>query len=161
MNPTIPKCKICGAPGAFQNVEGAMCQAHWDEREAQIAAVFKRTNMKTANLIGPALDWAVAKCEGHIDDFNSWLSDATLADVADGTYHPSTNWAQGGPIIEREKISAVVDHSGVWLAYNRHNYADEKRFIKVGQTALVAAMRCFVVSKLGDDVEIPEELCLP
>jgi hypothetical protein len=27
-----------------------------------------------------------------------------------------------------------------------------------GDTPLIAAMRCFVTSKLGDEIEIPEEL---
>jgi len=64
---------------------------------------------------------------------------------------PSTDWSQGGPIIEREKMT--LEWTGEnWMAYIRH---DDEYF---GPTPLIAAMRCYVASKLGDEVEIPEEL---
>ena len=99
---------------------------------------------KTAELKDQALDWAVAKAIG---DYKP---------VAVPAY--STNWAQGGPIIEREHICTTVEHSGVWIAYSMWNYADEKRFMCSGPTPLIAAMRCYVASRMGDLVEIPEEL---
>lgn len=109
--------------------------------------------IKTNELTGPALDWAVAKCEGYIDDWNSWLHEATVKDVAEsGNYHPSTDWAQGGPIIEREGITLRCGLHG-WDAE-----LEEFDAISHGPTALIAAMRCYVASKLGDEVEIPEEL---
>jgi hypothetical protein len=52
--------------------------------------------IKTAELVGPALDWAVAKCEGHIDNCYSWLYEATLQEVAEGSYHPSVDWSIAG-----------------------------------------------------------------
>jgi hypothetical protein len=68
-------------------------------------------------------------------------------------FEPSTDWAQGGPIIERELIGLVppLDERG-WAA------ATDKTEFSYGPTALVAAMRCYVASKLGDDVDVPEEL---
>lgn len=101
--------------------------------------------MKTSELTGAALDWAVAKCEGvKLNEGNTLSNDCDF-------YTPSTDWAQGGPIIEREKIT--LEWTGEnWCAYIRH---DEEEF---GTTPLIAAMRCFVASKLGDDVEIPEEM---
>ena len=97
--------------------------------------------MRTSDLSGAALDWAVAKCEGV--QWARWNRDGW-----------STDWAQGGPIIEREKIalnhSAKVD---VWFA---ENYAETKH--ECGKTPLIAAMRCYVASKLGDEIEIPEGL---
>jgi len=73
-------------------------------------------------------------------------------------YTPSTDWAQGGPIIEREKISIELKPHGYWMASYQYNYADEKRFLTLGDTPLIAAMRCYVASKLGDEVGIPGEI---
>ncbi len=121
--------------------------------------------MKTAELRGADLDWAVAKAEGHVDDVYSWLYEATLEEVEDGSFHPSTDWAQGGPIIDREGIDLYCNVAtnpshpdkpwrGSWRArYCRMGYGTEFSY---GATALEAAMRCYVASKLGDDVDIPE-----
>lgn len=94
--------------------------------------------MKTIELSGAALDWAVAKCEQF--DNGDWLPDY------------STDWAHGGPIIERERICVVATPSAHWDA-RTPDYPP--RYIS-GETPLIAAMRCYVVSKLGDEVEIPE-----
>ena len=67
----------------------------------------------------------------------------------------SRKWETGGPIIERETISTTIDDSGVWLAFNQYNYAGEKRLMHAGPTPLIAAMRCYVASKLGDEVDVP------
>lgn len=100
--------------------------------------------MKTTDLQGAALDWAVAKAEGiHlIVDFTQ--------------YKPSTDWMQGGPIIAREWIS-TTNGNDEWLAEIATDCADGY-LSAIGPTPLVAAMRCYVASKLGDDVEILAEL---
>lgn len=97
--------------------------------------------MKTADLIGSALDWAVASAEGVIYHGLAWSN-------------YSTNWAQGGPIIEREGIRLHRSHTGEWWAGSE---ADPQRPVN-GPTPLVAAMRCYVTSKLGNDVNVPEVL---
>jgi len=112
--------------------------------------------MKTAELSGAALDWAVASIEltGH-DDYTNVLM-VTVGDDNDWKYTPSTDWAQGGAIIERECIT--VEHAGVWIGRCwKASDGDEQIEIE-GATPLVAAMRCYVASKLGDEVEIPDEL---
>ena len=139
--------------------------------------------IKTSELTGAALDWAVAKCEGdklfrarlgRPDDWDGaayragdtsderWVTRVQVANVgwfADYTYNPSTDWSQGGPIIEREKL-------GVW-AYTLDENGDEnpgwyaetfEGYVSSGPTPLIAAMRCYVASKLGDEVEVPDEL---
>ena len=68
-------------------------------------------------------------------------------------YSPSTDWSQGGPIIEREGIGFYKANSTKWWA---HPYGGE--YNAEGTTSLIAAMRCYVSSKLGDVVDIPEEL---
>ena len=104
--------------------------------------------MRTSELTGAALDWAVAKCwYGEDYDMSIPLFDDGLI------FAPSTNWAHGGPIIEREEIE-LVPKGMRWDAY-----ADEDFHVPhSGPTPLIAAMRCYVSSKLGDEVEIPEEL---
>lgn len=110
--------------------------------------------MKTSELIGPALDWAVAKCEGMDPQCGKNMDGSVWQDDFP---RYSTNWAQGGPIIERENISTTNPfghHQGAgWCAGRRTN-----NYQVCGPTALIAAMRCYVASKLGDEVEIPPEL---
>ena len=76
------------------------------------------TKIKTSELSDAALDWAVAKCEGRVPKIEATVSYPNnrhykvYVDVrydSNGNecpvpYSPSTNWAQGGPIIERELI---------------------------------------------------------
>ena len=128
--------------------------------------------VKTSELTGTALDWAVAKTEGmHVNIARGgWVvfdSDAFAEfrnDYNDDklqSFRPSTNWAQGGPIIEKEKISLEHLHGAgdagedVWVATRTEgpSFSEEQ-----GPTALVAAMRCYVASQLGDEVDVPEEL---
>lgn len=107
--------------------------------------------VKTSELTGAALDWAVAKCMGlkaTIDRTMVWIRPKHHAYIH---YSPSTDWAQGGPIIEREKIEC--EHDGFqWWARIR---ADEDFS---GPTPLIAAMRCYVASKLGNEVDVPDDL---
>ena len=71
-------------------------------------------------------------------------------------YEPSTNWSQGGPIIERERIAVKENGCGWWFARVEGGFGRGK-WVR-GDTPLIAAMRCYVASKLGDKIEIPEEL---
>ena len=112
--------------------------------------------IKTSELTGAALDWVVAKCEGYLDDCNSWLYEATLEEVEKNPYHPSTDWAQGGVILEREEVGfAKYGPNGTWKAV----IGEIPRGIPCyAPTPLIAAMRCFCASRLGDEVDVPEEL---
>ncbi len=119
--------------------------------------------IKTADLTGAALDWAVAKAEGPSSVATCYYDDAGLPQWLEEAEHnewtPSTNWAQGGPIIEREFIQfRPTGPVGArwWIACP----ADAPYWEQTceGETPLIAAMRCFVASKLGDEVEVPEEL---
>ena len=99
--------------------------------------------MKTSELTGFELDWAVAECEGR---------DFPAADAFSGIFNPSTDWAQGGLIIEREMIQIKENGYGYWFAK-----IGKGKFMR-GPTPLIAAMRCYVASKMGDNINIPEEL---
>ena len=108
--------------------------------------------VKTDELIGAALDWAVAKCEGFVQaDDPPW----------EAGYEPfaySTDWELAGPIIEREHISIEQKHDGWWTSSIKYNYQDDPKHLHLGENPLIAAMRCIVASKLGDTIEVPDEL---
>jgi len=123
--------------------------------------------MKTSELIGPALDWAVAKCEGYSDlRFNPhrFCNDILImtpprkeygvVELSDLNY--STDWAQGGRIIERDRINIrdEVTQFSSWM-WDSTRCGDVSYY---GPTPLIASMRCYVASKLGEEIEIPEEL---
>lgn len=114
--------------------------------------------IKTSELTGPALDWAVAMLAYPSPDYepDDWEVYVTAGCSDEGwVFSPSTDWAQGGPIIEREKIELHYDDAIGW----KGEYLDADDFIECyGPTPLIAAMRCYCCSKLGDEVEIPEEL---
>lgn len=102
--------------------------------------------IKTNELTEIALDWAVAKCEGHTP-----YSDGIRWGI-EGGFLPrySTDWGHGGPIIERERIELEPTDAG-WAAFLGNTFV-------TGTTALTAAMRCFIASKLGNEVEIAEKM---
>ena len=121
--------------------------------------------MKTSELTGAALGYAVAIADRRIIRNGIGGSLEVRGRTEDGEelpdgwdmwmlWYPQANWAQGGPIIERGEIAVWADSEGGWLAS-----ANEGRgFDYNGHTPLIAAMRCYVASKLGDEVEIPKEL---
>jgi len=99
--------------------------------------------MKTEELQGAALDWAVECLENN-------RSPESTASEED--YSPSTKWSQGGVIIEHCGISIK------WISASEWQASDLDYTVCFGPTPLIAAMRCYVASKLGDEVEIPEGL---
>ena len=130
--------------------------------------------IKTSELIGPALDWAVAICEGepirhdpmgfgHTANGGYWVWYATPGSMQIGKdYSPSTIWSQGGPITDLERISVrtYARKGHPWVAFIDFGGSSVSgvKAKQYGPTSLIAAMRCYVASKLGDEVEIPEEL---
>lgn len=155
--------------------------------------------IKTSDLSGIALDYAVAKCEGYDvvvltkeeqrarwmevdvddDDYDRYIAPSARPQLRLGEndgykrrpthieapmlygkgipqFEYSTSWAQGGIIIERERINLVWWHTQCDASYNIGKTAGRRIS---GPTVLVAAMRCYVTAKLGEEVEIPVELC--
>jgi hypothetical protein len=112
--------------------------------------------MKTSELTGAALDWAVAKCNDDMTADDHFLVNQ-MRRSSPAQY--STNWAQGGPIIEREKIDLRFDDEWIALKYGvDYDAPGMPDDYPHGPTPLIAAMRCYVASKLGDEVEIPDTL---
>lgn len=112
---------------------------------------------KVAELAGTELDAAVALAEGdRLPDF--WR------DPDDGTcwsrpgreeWQPSERWSQGGPISEHAlfDISRFRGGDMAWIA----SYGDPEHLrSETGPTFLVAAMRAYVASRFGDEVDLPE-----
>lgn len=172
--------------------------------------------IKTSELKDQALDWAVAKCLGVINNAPSRCCDCRHFEeraIQDGAelrcwlgdlcwkssgwsedpfgdeiseYHGvhqkcplrlgtkteaySTDPAQAYPIIDRERISLRDESytkSGGWYAvilgedyrYKHVPFKTVQGWDGNGETPLIAAMRCYVASRLGDEVDVPEELC--
>lgn len=116
--------------------------------------------IRISELSGAVLDWAVAKCEKI--EFET--VDSFLAYYEDGIFNYSTNWARGGPIIEREMIQltlhCMVNPLHGWAALRSFDEDDDVCALHRmrGKTPLLAAMRCYVASRLGDKIEVPKEL---
>lgn len=128
--------------------------------------------VKVADLSGAALDWAVAKGTDRRpmretgDNAYPWCclsSPESRANVLVGSpqgFSPSTNWSQGGPLIdeydpeerrlpERDRYAEVwLDRSGGDVTVGRGR----------GPNRLIAFCRALVDAKLGAEIEIPEEL---
>lgn len=136
--------------------------------------------IKTSELIGPDLDWATGVAGGTpglhvVNKTDKVCVYSTLqmpsGDLLKWPVQPSTDWSQGGPLIEQEEISVEPLYTAggldCWQAYG-HNlrYDDQGNYIQgsdnrqYGPTPLIAAMRCYVASKLGNEIDIPEELSI-
>lgn len=126
------------------------------------------TAMKTSELTGPGLDYWVAKARGWYLQANiAWYTGAkwnqgncTKSLISKDDYQPSIKWSQCGPLIETHKISLQYDPINVdselhvidippWYALMVVNTS---LFDARGETPLIAACRCLVSSKYGEEV---------
>ena len=119
---------------------------------------------RTDDLSGRALDWAVADtltwgsapapryfaCDcGHVEAIHN----------ADCLYAQSfsTDWGQGGMIIEYESIAIGRQvHRTEWWAKSFDGTGLGVTYRRTGPTPLIAAMRCYVASKRGYAVQVPD-----
>lgn len=114
--------------------------------------------MKTTELTGATLDWAVAQAKGLDVRIFSPKRERTVCVHHGLIYNPSQDWILGFDIIERE-LTMIT-----WSAQYRIDgwQADIKtpeiNHTAYGKTPLLAAMRCFVLSKLGESLDLPPEL---
>jgi hypothetical protein len=147
--------------------------------------------MKVSELEGPMLDYWVGKAMGLnccVESFPTnppepracWLMNGKLLDLEYGPYAPSTNWGQGGPLIEANQIFLDPPHDmhvhggsrAGWHTEKEWNATvsarvrvywrpddDREGFLKRGRvgrgkgaTPLIAAMRAIVTSVYGEDV---------
>lgn len=118
--------------------------------------------LETNKLKGNLLDWAIAEADDRTSELSQvFFKKAKLMNLRHGgVYSPSTHWSQGGPIIDRE-IHTLIKRDGIWEAECFFpKLPSENRFCysAKGDTALVAAMRAFVISRLGASVDVPDKL---
>jgi hypothetical protein len=111
-----------------------------------------------------AIDWLVAKVQGwaiyptdSAERGQWWHPNGTPHGhkVWVGAWQPSTNPAQGHPILDRECVATYPmpgEAGGKWRGerWGKH--------LQAGPTMLIAGLRCFLVSRLGEEAEVPEEL---
>lgn len=118
--------------------------------------------IKVAEATNLQLDWLVAKCEGLADEHDPFPRHAY-------TVSPDAMW----PIIEREGIS-ILAPTTYYIGPEGHPFqikhwraskgmkpdpTQEGGIVHMrGYSGLIAAARCYVASKLGETVEVPEEL---
>lgn len=118
--------------------------------------------MKIAELKDLALDWAVELAKGTFWSGNGYFvfknaDGSTRTFERNPEWRYSTDWSKGGPIIEREiykleRFSSTVKGRSITQNFR----ATTPGFEQFGPTPLIAAMRCYVASKLGDEIDIPE-----
>ena len=140
--------------------------------------------VKTAELVGQALDWAVASATEAWEFAHEWFPTMTLdprfigiRNVAvDGCvwleprnpfrqdpqpFRPSTDWALGGPLLE--KFNSLIDSHLMDVAAKDHCSCDELIFSEhyrpfYSEISLPKICRAIVAAKLGDVVHVPKEL---
>lgn len=126
--------------------------------------------IKTSELSGVALDWAVAQAaerkldthQGKIGYYvDNWYANVNSKFVQ---WSPSIDWSQGGPLIERFGVTVMkyddscldADRANLWTAKPDGSWADG--WIIDSPSALIAACRAIVSAKLGDEIDVPEGL---
>jgi len=125
--------------------------------------------IQTTELTDAELDWAVATCEG--EDYSPVSTYDGIGNEYPATNY-SSNWDLAGPIIDREGIEITrggplrlpcVSGSGdgyapVWVATIDLDEGDAMVVRVRGRTHLESSMRCYVLSKLGECVDVPDDL---
>lgn len=122
--------------------------------------------IKTNELIGNALDWAVAVCRGYTNLRVGAYTGALIMDPPRVEYGAvelvdlafSSDWSWGGPIYaemkclqEDDPITGDYHTAGTGEKFNHP-------FVAKGRTKLISAMRCFVGMSIGDEVDVPDIL---
>ncbi len=117
--------------------------------------------------IGLPIDWVVAQCEKlnpviskhHITEELCLYPRLPTGVVAGYAYSPSTNWGQGGEIMKREKISADPQFAfGMLYSWTCKNHSLNPQGVGDDVDQLVAAMKCYISSIIGETIEIPDAI---
>jgi hypothetical protein len=127
--------------------------------------------VKTAELNGAALEWAVAKAEGWNPllmpigrtEYSVGVTAVDLEGSVTGfACRYSTDWSQGGPLIAKHRIDLTFDRDGLVFAYlcdeDGLELPSSNKWEVFGPTHLIAACRAIVASVLGETVSVPKEL---
>ena len=123
--------------------------------------------VKTSDLIGISLDWAVAKACGMMPVTDHkvcriigfYLNNPPAHIPMSGhPFSPSNQWRDGGPLIDEFRF--CFDNAGEHgFSVVKDWYCGEPiAFYPHGKTHLIAACRAIVAAKIGDTVSVPKEL---
>lgn len=106
------------------------------------------------------IDWAVAKCEGVPVRWSAPHAQLLIEGYPYLVWQAHKDWAQGGPIVEREwlDITPWPNETREDMRWHCQQHDTANDCAQYGPTPLIAAMRCYCCSKLGDTIEVPEEL---
>ena len=108
----------------------------------------------------------VAKDPGKAKYFCHGAGEGAHSGFARAGFKPSSNWTQGGVIIDREDIdidsnsarTPRIKSRAVMTSRIKDSMGFYPRVDAFGPTKLIAAMRCYVIAVKGNEVEIPEEM---
>jgi hypothetical protein len=121
--------------------------------------------IRTDELSGAALDWAVGRCEipaicgPLIRDGEVYYSDMTPDYFV--RYQPSLSWLQCGPLIEKYRFEIIWTDTGRnegWSAVREWNWGEVYKRHPLGETHLIAACRAIVTIHLGHSVDVPDSI---
>ncbi|CDG95856.1 conserved hypothetical protein [Xenorhabdus bovienii str. puntauvense] len=123
--------------------------------------------IKTSELTGRALDWAVCLAIGGAANKDNTEVQAPNRDYyllsnGKGNFAPSTDWAQCGQLIEKYEMDLTPVMGGTYCAglsiTDGALCTDDYVSIVYGDTPQIAICRAVVAAQLGDEVDIPDEL---
>lgn len=119
--------------------------------------------VQTSTLAGAALDWAVAQVEGievAIAEPHYGADWRVYRPESGGKYSPSTDWAVGGPLLNKHCTSFGVVQDGSASRWRSFAYKAETGMSRIagGESILIAACRAIVTLNLGDTAQVPKEL---
>lgn len=121
--------------------------------DGEMKKVTELTNTELNHYVALANGWTETM-GGLRGDEPAWLLSDGKSRLVKSMYTPSTDWCQGGNIIESRGIEIMeyIDHDGieVWSASIMRKYS---AFFGNGDTHLIAAMRCYVTSVFGETVD--------
>lgn len=125
--------------------------------------------VKTADLAGEALGWAVGTAEGldlllappqYGNPCRVFARYQATATEYTKRYNPWEDWAVGGPLADRHSKSFGMLQDGTGKNWRSFAYKSEPLLMRLagGESILVALCRAIVLLHCGDTVKVPKEL---
>lgn len=105
--------------------------------------------IKTSELENHALNWAVAKCKNQDIVLDRGVLYFDGCDIEADYFN---DWNLGGPILDEEHTEFDYDEGAqIYRSYDGIHSSE-------GPTHLIAGLRCYVVSRMGDEIEVPDHI---
>lgn len=125
-----------GAAKAIADYQSEILHIHNEKVDACVRATAAEAELE-------AIKQGQLRDAGNVPDHRN---DLVPGELHCAKWAPSTDWEQGGPIIEREMIGVCRSYVSGWDGYVSFHRT------KNGPTLLIAAMRSYVATKYGDEV---------